>query len=149
MASGIPLSLVFDCCVKTEVSSAIQLGPSPHGFRRLVVLQHSHSRQSSQITWPRLTAESIWPPEMGAKRSAWTATQSCCIGRFNGSVLTNKKCLRQQVTDDLLCWPRILRPRWRSLMLAVLDNQLPGDKLRKEMTARSHGLQSPRRGHAI
>ena len=29
-----------------------------------------------QFTRPRLTTESIWPPAMGAKRSAWTAAQS-------------------------------------------------------------------------
>jgi len=68
--------------------------------------------------------------------------------------ICNKKCPWQQVTDNLLRWPRIktdwfLRPCWSSLMLAVLDNQLPGDKLRKEMTVRSRGPQSPRRGHAI
>jgi hypothetical protein len=34
-------------------------------------------------------------------------------------------------------------------MLGELDNQLRGDKLRQEMTVRSRGTQSPRRGHAI
>jgi len=34
-------------------------------------------------------------------------------------------------------------------MLAVLDNQLRKDKLRKEMTVRSCGPQSPHRGCAI
>ena len=42
-----------------------------------------------------------------------------------------------------------LRPRWRPFTLAVLDNQLREDMLREEMTARSRGPQSPRRGHAI
>ncbi len=35
------------------------------------------------------------------------------------------------------------------LRLAVLDNQLREDMLLEEMTARSRGPQSPRRGHAI
>jgi len=35
------------------------------------------------IRWQ--TVESIWPPAMGAKQLAWTATQSCRIGRFSGS----------------------------------------------------------------
>ncbi len=46
----------------------------------------SHMSTSLAITWPRLSAESIWPPVMGARHSAWTATtQLCHIGRFNGS----------------------------------------------------------------
>jgi hypothetical protein len=48
-----------------------------------------------QFTRPRLTTESIWPPAMGAKRSAWTAAQSCRIGRSNGS-----DKLRRSSRDD-------------------------------------------------
>ncbi len=46
----------------------------------------------------------------------------------------------------------IVPSQWGQLWATSLvsyNNQLRGDKLREEMTARSRGPQSPRRGHAI
>ena len=59
---------------------------SPHlAYDRLVPRPKPYV-DKPQFTWPRLMAELIWPPAMGAKRSAWTAAQSCRIGRSNGSI---------------------------------------------------------------
>jgi hypothetical protein len=60
---------------------------SPHWLATGWSHNPSHTSTILVITRPRLaaTAELIWPPTMGAKCSAWTATQLCRIGRFNGS----------------------------------------------------------------
>ena len=107
-----------------------------------------------QFTRPRLTTESIWPPAMGAKRSAWTAAQSCRIGRSNGSNKLTQSSRDNKSQEIFVVGLGI------SLCLIPLASMAPANargtrqstklqRLRREMTARSRGPQSPRRGHAI
>jgi hypothetical protein len=94
-----------------------------------------------QFTRPRLTAESIWPPAMGAKRSVWTAIQSCRISRFNGS-----DKLTRSARDNKL-WVIFVVGLGLGISLCLISSV--EDKLHEKMTARSRGPQSPRLGHAI
>jgi len=93
---GTQSQIQFDCCVGTQ-SPQLRVGtlvPSAFNPRDTVLSLTCEGLiprtepyvNKPQFTRPRLAAESIWHPEMGAKCSAWTAAQLCRIGRFNGSI---------------------------------------------------------------
>ena len=84
----------------------------------------SNSSDELIVSWKN---EPVWTPSQ--KRSAWTATQLCRTGRFNGfnklrrvPVTTSHRRSLSSASESVSAWS--LLPRWRPLALTVLDNQL-------------------------
>ncbi len=156
-ARSYPFSLfLFDCCVGTKSPQLFvgMLVPSAfNAYDRLVPRPEPYV-DKPQFTRPRLTAESIWPPAMGAKRLAWTATQLCRIGRFMGlykltrSARDNKSQAIFFVGLGISLW---LIPLASMAPADACDTTISNAKISyaKRWPRGLVGRKFPRRGHAI